>query len=192
MGQHAHIVAEKMRTELAHAPVGGEVFVLDRARLAREPISDIRLRFARERFGIRALALPARTGHAIERPHEIHRRRPRGAKFSECLVEVSRILPRRKHDAPSGGDADRGRAAHGKIADRNGDVAGTAAVDIGFLERQAALVEQAQMIALPDNGADRIVLGMSIRTHGRSVRYALGSASAHATWEVGRFIGRRG
>jgi hypothetical protein len=48
------------------------------------------------------------------------------------------------------------------------------------------------MIALPDDGADRIVLGMSIRTHGRSVRYALGRASADAVWEMGRFIGRRG
>jgi hypothetical protein len=28
------------------------------------------------------------------------------------------------------------------------------------------------MIALPDDGTDRIMLGMLVRTHGRSVRYA--------------------
>ena len=110
MGQHADAAAEQVRAELAHVAVRGEVLVLDRLR-----------------FAARAQSTPprARAGHAIERPHEIHRRRPRRAQQStNAASRLRRIVLRGRDDAPGRRDADRGRAAHGEIADRRRDVGG--------------------------------------------------------------------
>jgi acetylornithine deacetylase/succinyl-diaminopimelate desuccinylase-like protein len=64
-----------------------------------------------------------------------------------------------EHDAPRRRDADRRRAAHGKIADRARDRIGIGTVDVDLFERQTPLVEQAQHAVAEDDGADRVVAG---------------------------------
>ena len=161
MREHADAVAEQMRAERAHVPVRGEILVLDR------------LRFACERIG--KVAVGTHAGHAIERPHEIDGGRARCAKLGDRRIEARGIPPRGEHDAPRRGDADRRRTAHGKITDRLRHFGGAAAIDVGFLERQTALIEQAQVIALPEDGADRIV-GCRVEVTDGRVRYACGRA----------------
>ncbi len=64
---------------------------------------------------------------------------------------------RREHHAPGCGDADRGRATDGQILDRLSHLGGIGAVEPALFLRQQALVQQAQMIALPLHGADAVV-----------------------------------
>ena len=89
----------------------------------------------------------------------------------------ARIAPCGEHYAPRRCNADRRRTAHDEVANRLRDLFGRAAVDECFLAWQQALIEQAQAIALPEHGADRI-MGMHGSGHRRHVRRIAQRSSA--------------
>ncbi len=74
---------------------------------------------------------------------------------SEERVSGRSQTARFEHHAPRRGNADRGRTAHGEIGDRRSHGIGIAAIQIHLLERQPALIEQAQDLVAVGDGADQ-------------------------------------
>ena len=85
--------------------------------------------------------------HALQRPAQVHRRRP-GAREprADPLQRRPELRVRRaaelERDAHRGGHADRGRAAHGHVLDRARDRLAVGEPQVQLLDGQAPLVEQ--------------------------------------------------
>ena len=92
--------------------------------------------------------------HLLERPDEVHRRRPGFRKDSEGGVEVLAALGRERV-AVRRGHADGRRAAHGERADRLGDLGRRLAAQLELLVRKPALVEQNHRAGFQTNDALR-------------------------------------
>ncbi len=79
--------------------------------------------------------------HLVERPAEVHGRRPRGAEHG---VGCRQILAERgrERDPVGGGDPDRRSAAHDHRPDRAGHLGRVPAGDVDLLAGKPALVEE--------------------------------------------------
>ena len=84
--QHARRSGTTLGAMRAHRAAARDIFVVNRARLGFEPLLDLIDRLARRRrLGKHAL-------HAIDRPEQIDRGRPRGRHHLAQLVELGREL----------------------------------------------------------------------------------------------------
>src|SRR5439155_8240011 len=111
----------------------------------------------------RSLAIRDRAApHAVERPEEVHGRRPRRREPLDCgfqvpqkrIERVRATGARGESDAERRGHTDRRRAAHDEGADRRGDVFPGCALVLDFFSRESRLVEEDQAIPLPADGRD--------------------------------------
>ena len=92
--------------------------------------------------------------HLLERPDEVHGRRPGFGQDSVGDVEILAALSRERV-AVCGGDADGRRPAHGESPDRLRDLGRRLAPKLHFLVRKPALVEQDDRAGLQTNDALR-------------------------------------
>ena len=92
--------------------------------------------------------------HLLERPDEVHRRRPGFGQDAVGGVEILAALGRERV-AVRGGDADGRRPAHGERPDRLGDLGRRLAAELELLVRKPALVEQDDRAGLQTNDALR-------------------------------------
>ena len=176
--ENPRVRRHECRAVVAERAIGGEVFGEDRLRLGDQ---------AGARLGH---GPPRQTGrdraHALERPEEIHRGRPRGGQPLDRGLEIGQqrlaarrcALARGQRDAERGGDADRGRAADDERADGLGDVVPARVLALDFTSRQERLVEEHQSLARPADGSDRAD-HRSVRPplHQRTARFSHSSRS---------------
>ena len=149
-------VPDQRRAQFAHAPVGGEILVLDRLRLARQ-----RRRIARRRRRTRCM----RSSAHIRLTAVGRAARKRRERRVEMRADRCRAASTTPHAAamPIAGAP---RTTRSRIAAATSSALRQSR---GFLERQAALVEQAQAIALPEHGADGVVGGRGLQGHAQEV-----------------------
>ena len=101
-------------------------------------------------------ALGGRIGpHLVERPAEVHRRRPRRGERLVGGVEVV-ALPGGERQAVRGGDADRRRAAHRERPDRLGELRRIGAAELDHLVREPPLIEDDDRVVLEPDDAVRL------------------------------------
>ena len=81
------------------------------------------------------------SAHLLERPDEVHGRRPRLGEHAVGRIEILPALHGQRV-AVRGGDADRRRAAHRERPDRVGDLSGRLAPELDFLVRKPTLIQQ--------------------------------------------------
>ena len=133
--QHRRAIVDQRRAQLAAPHVGRDLLLVDAHGL---------------RFRSRSVAAGCRE-HAIDRPAQVHRRRPRRRQ----LVGGGRHVvaaPRGQREAVRGGDADQRRAAHRQPPDRVRHIAIVARLDVALLSGQQRLVEDAQHAVAPLDG----------------------------------------
>jgi hypothetical protein len=139
VGEHGGARLEQGSAEFAECAVAGDVLVIDRDRLLAQHLA----------HHLGAAPARAREGaaHALDRPKQIHRGRPRRSKATADAIEGAAgvALGRLRHperDAHRGGHADRRRAAHHHVLDGARDIAMIAIHAVHLLQRQEPLVEE--------------------------------------------------
>src|SRR5690606_38746015 len=122
VGEHGPRLAQQRRAMLAHAQIGGQVFLLDRPCFVQQ---------RRDRIGAGRCKSVT---HARQRREQVDRGRPRRGERGQARLDQLpparrvlgiRLTPR-QHHAAGAGDADRRRAAPGHGPDRGGHVRSTA------------------------------------------------------------------
>jgi hypothetical protein len=115
--------------------------------------------------------------HAGECPEQIYRGRAAGSEGVERTGQIACHRSRCVQGNPiSRGATDRRCAAHGQIANGSGYFRGAHAVEVGYLLRQQALIEQLQPTVGPAQGRRRAKL----------VGFGVGAEAFHARSQVTR------
>ncbi|MNC12837.1 hypothetical protein D3C75_605630 [compost metagenome] len=142
----AVVLADQLDAELGHGQVGLAVAVVDADGLG----------FQGGQHVVAVLQTSQALAHAVQRPEQVDRGRPRGRQHGEVLLQRSPPVAaggqpraRAEHHAVGGADADRRGAAHHHQTDRLGHPGGAVVAAPGFLERQHALIEQMQDAVMP-------------------------------------------
>ena len=152
--EDAGVLGHHGSAEPAHGLAALEVLVVNRVGFALEPILELvdRLSLAHT---VAEAAL-----HAIDRPEQIDRRRPRRRHQQAELVELDRELLRplrlaaahAEREAHRRRHANRRRATDDHRLDRARDFLRRLAADVDFLARQLALIDHDDRVGLPLNG----------------------------------------
>ena len=153
MGQHRAARIQQRRAQRTHAPVGGDILLMDRHCLGQQP----RARIPAD-FGHHPL-------HAPQRPAQIdcgraRRRQQRQISRDACPPLPGTLDPacrRRQHHAIGRCDTNRRGAAHHHGANGLGCCRHALHTPILLLSRQQALIQQFQRIIAPAHGAHLIV-----------------------------------
>ena len=127
---------------IAHRPVGGDVFVEDRLSFGEEARAD---RVDRHRPTCQQCG-----AHPVERPEQVHGRRPRRRQSLDRRLDVGEQAVERRRPALTGSqshaegrrDTDGWRTSHDEGAKGLGDVLPARELTRQLLARQSSLVEQ--------------------------------------------------
>ncbi len=165
--QHVAVRREQRHRRLGDAPVDVALLVVDAARFAE--------------------LVAARGEHAVDRPRQVHRRRPRGANLRRgafVLRAVAGVQARGERDAVRAEDADRRRAAHRERANRVDDRIDRRGALAHDGARQRPLIEKANgVVVVPDRIHTRRVRQGSVnycRPHGGVAAAAVDRAGHRA------------
>src|SRR5205823_4767010 len=158
--QHARAVGQHLRAMRPHCAATRDVLVVDLLRLAIETVRQLLSRLS----CLRAFAEHAL--HAIDRPEQVDRCRPRRGHHVADLLELDGELTRAlrgaaadaQRDAPRRRDTDRGGAPNHHRANGFRDLLRRAAAHVNFLTRQLALVHHHDDIFLAIYRREHVLL----------------------------------
>ena len=151
--QNAGVLRYEHRSMLAHGATALHVLVVDRAGFVFQPRTELVDRFAGLRSGRK------RSLHALDRPEQIHCRRPRRGHQITQLVEIDGELAcalggaaaHAEGDPHRRGNTDRRRAANDHRLDRARHFRWRLAADVDLLAWQLALIDHHNRVVLPVN-----------------------------------------
>ncbi len=150
MGQHGVPGLDQAGTKITDAVIGSDILGVYILRLREQCRSGIRT-------GSRQTGL-----HPFQCPEQVHGRGAGGGQHPGIRIQpgapvpggLRLALPGGQHHAVGRRNTDGRGTAHHHIVDRRGYPGGILQVQVMLLERQAALIEQAEAVPLPADGPD--------------------------------------